>query len=302
MRVSPLDIRKQEFTKTFRGYEIEEVNAFLQMVAREFEESRDDQRRLEEQIRGLEEKLRHYERVEEALQEALQTARDSSRKAVQNAEERARLIIRNAETKASEITHGAQATLEQMRAETSRLGNRQHEIVARLRAFLTAETEMLNRFERHELDAPTPSESRTRSSGPSVQRSTPDVAPGGTTRGAAPRQARSTEPDADDEPEDVFNPSAVEEESESQPIQSGAFNVRSLIARARDYEDEAEPRASDDDDLAEDPQLIADIVDEPEDEDMERASSSEPASGEAMRSRQATEEIEKIRRILNDLD
>lgn len=296
MRVSPLDIRKQEFTRAFRGYETEEVNAFLQMIAREFEEARDEHRRLEDQLRGLEDKIRHYERVEEALQEALQTARDSSRKAVQNAEERARLIVKKAEGQASEITRDAQASLETMRAETGRLANRQHEIVARLRAFLTAETEMLNRFERNELDgtAGPQSSRRSTSSGSQPEAAIRPMAsrPAGVANAPVPpTPPQEVEQEDEDDSEDVFNPAAHEDEEDVQPLRGGAFNVRSLIARAREAtEDEAAEEATDE------PGESASYG------DIDLDADSDHDDADASRGRQATEEIEKIRRILNDLD
>ncbi len=70
MRITPLEIRKQEFTKGFRGFEVEEVQSFLQTVSSQWEEALADQRRLESRVRELEAKLQHYTNVEEALQEA----------------------------------------------------------------------------------------------------------------------------------------------------------------------------------------------------------------------------------------
>ena len=37
MKITPLDIRKQSFKKAFRGIDPEEVQAFLEMIAEEFE-------------------------------------------------------------------------------------------------------------------------------------------------------------------------------------------------------------------------------------------------------------------------
>lgn len=147
MRLTPLDIRKQEFTRGFRGYEAEEVQAFLQMVSSQWEDLLDDQRRQEERLREMEAKLVHYEKVEEALQEALQTARESSRKAVENAEQKARLIIEEAEVRAIEIKKDAEQERHQIKRDAAKLSSRRNEIVARLRAFLMSEMELLARYE-----------------------------------------------------------------------------------------------------------------------------------------------------------
>lgn len=147
MRLTPLDIRKQEFTRGFRGYEPDEVNAFLQMVSNQWEEILDESRRKDDKIRDLESKMDHYEKVEEALQEALQTARDTSRKALQNAEDKARLIVDEAERRADDIKRDAEQDRHQIKRDTAKLSGRRSEIVSRLRAFLMSEMELLARFE-----------------------------------------------------------------------------------------------------------------------------------------------------------
>ncbi len=84
MRLSSLDIKKQEFTRTLRGYDQEEVQAFLDMLAGQWEALLAEQRRTEEKVRELKAKMEHYEKVEEALQETL-TARESCQQALENA-------------------------------------------------------------------------------------------------------------------------------------------------------------------------------------------------------------------------
>ncbi|GAB5519783.1 MAG: hypothetical protein RhofKO_20340 [Rhodothermales bacterium] len=147
MRLSPLDIRKQDFSKGFRGYDPAEVQAFLQMMATQWSEVQEEQRRQEDEINNLKNKLAHYERVEEALQEALQIARESTRRAIDSAEQRAQMIIDDAEQRASEITRQAELSRHQLKNEAANLSNRRNEIVARLRAFLLSEMEVLAHYE-----------------------------------------------------------------------------------------------------------------------------------------------------------
>ncbi|MEX0748044.1 MAG: DivIVA domain-containing protein, partial [Rhodothermales bacterium] len=147
MRLTPLDIRKQEFTRAFRGSDAEEVQAFLSMLSNQWEEVIDDARRKDEKIREMESKLVHYEKVEEALQEALTTARETSRKALENAETKAQLIVERAEHRAEDIKREAEHERHQIKRETAKLSGRRSEIVTRLRAFLMSEMELLARFE-----------------------------------------------------------------------------------------------------------------------------------------------------------
>lgn len=147
MRLTPLDIKKQEFSRGLRGYEAEEVEAFLQMVSEQWEEMLDEVRRKDEEIRDLEGKLAHYEKVEEALQEALQTARETSKKSIENAEQKASLMLERAEARADDIKRDAELELHQVKRETSKLNSRKSEIVTRLRAFLMSELELLASYE-----------------------------------------------------------------------------------------------------------------------------------------------------------
>lgn len=147
MRLTPLDIRKQEFTRALRGFDAEEVLAFLQMLSGQWEDLLDEARRKDDRIRELESKMSHYEKVEEALQDALQTARETSKNALQNAEEKAKLIVGSAEKRAEDIKREAERDRHQIKREASRLSGRRTEIVTRLRAFLMSELEILARYE-----------------------------------------------------------------------------------------------------------------------------------------------------------
>ncbi|MCH8961548.1 MAG: DivIVA domain-containing protein [Bacteroidetes bacterium] len=152
MRLSPLDIKKQEFTRTLRGYDQEEVQAFLDMLAGQWEESLAEQRRTEDRVRELKAKMEHYEKVEEALQEALQTARESSKQTLENARQEAVLLVKKAVGESEDLTRDALRQRDQLMQEVQGLIGRRDEIVARLRAFLMSEAELLTRFEERDIE------------------------------------------------------------------------------------------------------------------------------------------------------
>ncbi len=151
MKLTPLDIRTHEFARKVRGYDPDEVKAFTEMVSRQWEELQDDLRRAEDRVREIEGKITHYEKIEEALQEALATSREGAKRTQENAEERARLIVEEAELKAEQITQEAGQKHHQLRHEVAQLAHRHDEITARLRHFLMSELEILAR---HEDDKP----------------------------------------------------------------------------------------------------------------------------------------------------
>lgn len=147
MRLTPLDIRKQEFGRSLRGLNPEEVSSFLQLVSNQWDELLSEQRQLEQRVRELEAKLEHYSNVEEALQEALRTARESSKQALESARQQALGIIREAERRSDEMKRSAEQERIGLRKEANDALMRRNEIAARLRAFLQSELELLARFE-----------------------------------------------------------------------------------------------------------------------------------------------------------
>lgn len=151
MRLTPLDIKKQEFTRGFRGFDAEEVQAFLQMLSNQWEDMLAENRRLEQRILEMESKLRHYERIEEALQEALETSRETARQTQESASQKAARIIEEAELRASEIKRDAERQRHDLKRGVDDLIDRQKEIAARLRAFLTSELELLSHYEAGEI-------------------------------------------------------------------------------------------------------------------------------------------------------
>lgn len=147
MKLQPLDIRRQTFTKGFRGYETSEVDAFLKQVADQQAALLDDLRQQEDRVRDAEAKLRHYERVELALQEALETARETGKRAEESAERESRAMIAAAEARAAEIVREAEQERFALRQDTAKLTTRQAEVAARLRGFLLSELEILAQFQ-----------------------------------------------------------------------------------------------------------------------------------------------------------
>ena len=148
MKLNPLDIRRQQFArKTFGGYDVDEVDGFLKQLADQWETALDEVRVATDRTQEAETKLRHYERVEMALQEALETTRETGRRAEAVAEQKARLVLDEAELRARQIVQDAERDRHGLRQDLVKLTARQTEIGARLRGFLLSELEILAQFQ-----------------------------------------------------------------------------------------------------------------------------------------------------------
>lgn len=159
MKLTALEIKKQEFEKSLRGYDRDEVQAFLNLVSNEWEHLVAKNRDLEKRIEELEEKLKHYERVEEALHETLQTAKESAEQKLTGARKDARNKIEKAEMEAESIIREATQKRQQVRQSIIRLLDRRKEIIGGIRSYLELAQESLEQFSKDEaalFDAPPP--------------------------------------------------------------------------------------------------------------------------------------------------
>ena len=92
MKITPLEIKQQQFEKSLRGYDVADVQAFLTLVSTEFEYLITKNKELEDQIDKLSDRVKHYERVEEALHETLQTTKESVAQKIDNARSEAKFL------------------------------------------------------------------------------------------------------------------------------------------------------------------------------------------------------------------
>lgn len=150
MKLTALEIKQQNFEKSLRGYDKAEVEAFLNLMSNEWEHMVSRNRELQKKIDDLEEKLKHYERVEEALHETLQTAKESSEQKLAGARREAQTKIEKAEMEAETIIRDATRQRQQVRQSIIRLLDRRKEIIGGIRSYLEMARESLEQFSKDE--------------------------------------------------------------------------------------------------------------------------------------------------------
>ena len=150
MTLTPLEIRKKEFEKSMRGYAPAEVRSYLEMLATSYHDLAEERRMMKDRVQEMEQKLSHYARVEEALQQAVESARDNAKRAQEAAEQRAKLIVEEAEMKAQRRIQDAEQERYRLRQDLVKLERRRVEAAAQLRGFLMSELEILAKFDGEE--------------------------------------------------------------------------------------------------------------------------------------------------------
>lgn len=146
MKLTALEIKQQQFEKSLRGYDPAEVQSYLSLLATEWEHMTGKIRELENQIDKLNDKLKHYERVEEALHETLQTAKSSAEEKLSGARKEAKNIVEKAELEAETIFQEAHRERWKVRQHTLQIVEKREEMIRSLSSFLDNIVKSLNQF------------------------------------------------------------------------------------------------------------------------------------------------------------
>jgi len=109
MKITPLEIRQKEFEKVFRGYDKDEVQAFLQILSSEWEKSVDEKKELVIKLEAAEKEITKLREVESSLYKTLKTAEDTGANMIEQANKAAKLQLRETEMKADNILRDAKA-------------------------------------------------------------------------------------------------------------------------------------------------------------------------------------------------
>jgi cell division initiation protein len=107
MKITPLEIRQKAFEKNFRGYNQDEVNAFLQILSQEWERVLDESKELRIKLEACEREVMKLREVESSLFKTLKTAEDTGANVIEQARQSADLNMRESQLKADAMLNEA---------------------------------------------------------------------------------------------------------------------------------------------------------------------------------------------------
>ncbi|MEE6452177.1 MULTISPECIES: DivIVA domain-containing protein [Bacillaceae] len=143
MPLTPLDIHNKEFGKSFRGYDEDEVNEFLDQVIKDYELVIREKKQLEEQILDMKERLKHFSTIEETLNKSILIAQEAAEDVKGSAQKEAKLIIKEAEKNADRIINEALIKSRKVTMEFEELKKQSKVFRTRLRMAIETQLEML---------------------------------------------------------------------------------------------------------------------------------------------------------------
>lgn len=144
MPLTPLDIHNKEFSKGFRGYDEDEVNEFLDQVIKDYELIIREKRELEEKVKELQERITHYNNIEETLNKSIVIAQEAGEEVKRNAQKEAKLIVREAEKNADRIVNESLAKARKVAMEIEDLKKQSKVFRNRFKMLIEAQLDMLS--------------------------------------------------------------------------------------------------------------------------------------------------------------
>ncbi|MBP2626419.1 MAG: DivIVA protein [Firmicutes bacterium] len=141
--LTPLDIHNKEFKKSFRGYNEEEVDEFLDKVIKDYEQLYRENIEIKENLDRLNSKLEHFQHMENTLHNTLIIAQETAEEVKFNAKKATELMIKEAEVQAQKLIEEASNKVRRMSNEYEGLQKQDQIYRMRVRNLVQAQLEIL---------------------------------------------------------------------------------------------------------------------------------------------------------------
>jgi cell division initiation protein len=109
MKITPLEIRQKQFERTLRGFDKDEVSAFLLSLSQEWERTQDDAKEMRMKLESTEREVIKLREVESSLYKTLKTAEDTGSNMIEQANKAAELHLKETQLKAEGMLNEVKA-------------------------------------------------------------------------------------------------------------------------------------------------------------------------------------------------
>ncbi len=141
--LTPLDIHNKEFKRSFRGYNEEEVDEFLDRVIKDYEQLYRDNMEIKETLDRVNGKLEHYQHMENTLHNTLIIAQETAEDVKLNAKKESELLMKEAEIRGQRLVDEAVSKVRRATAEYEELKKHTQIYRTRMQTLIQAQMEML---------------------------------------------------------------------------------------------------------------------------------------------------------------
>lgn len=145
MSLTPMDIHNKEFPLKMRGYDQDEVNDYLDQIIKEFEKLVREKKEMKEQLSFAEEKLKHYDTLQESLNRSILVAQEAADRLKENTTKEVEVILREAENNADQLLKDSVEKAQRIEIETEELRKHSKVFRQRLQLMIESQLEMLKK-------------------------------------------------------------------------------------------------------------------------------------------------------------
>ena len=143
MNLTPLDVQQQQFRVRFRGFDIREVDRFIEQVAEAFSALKSENKDFREEIRSLKLETQGYKEREETFKRAMLNSQKVLEQMKDNARKSAEVIVADAEVKAEKVLNRAHNRLSQLHEDIAELKRQRMQIEVQIRAVIESHSKLL---------------------------------------------------------------------------------------------------------------------------------------------------------------
>ncbi|MBO1004952.1 DivIVA domain-containing protein [Pseudogracilibacillus auburnensis] len=144
MSLTPVDIHNKQFSRGLRGYNEDEVNGFLDQIIKDFELIIREKKELEEKLSLTNERLGHFNTIEDTLHKSIVVAQEAAEDVKGNAQKEAKLIIREAEKNADRIVNEALSKARKIALEIEDLKKQSKVFRTRFKMLIEAQLDLID--------------------------------------------------------------------------------------------------------------------------------------------------------------
>lgn len=143
MPLTPQDIQQQRFRVRFRGFDVREVDRFLEQVSENLASLNAENKTLKEDLRRLKLENQGYKEREETFKRAMLNSQKVMEQMKDNARKSAEIIMADAEVKAEKILNRAHNRLSQLHEDIAELKRQRMQIELQIRSVIEAHSKLL---------------------------------------------------------------------------------------------------------------------------------------------------------------
>ncbi len=160
MLITSFDIRERQFNVKFRGFDVHEVDSFLEQMADSFNDLENLNKNLEKENLRLKDEINKHPEHEEILKQVMQNSQKVLEQMKENARQSAEMIVADAEVKAGKMLNKAHNRLAQLHEDITELKRQRLQLEMQIRSIIETHSRLLEMGKKEEGDSENEADSK----------------------------------------------------------------------------------------------------------------------------------------------